>query len=227
MAKILLVEDDAEVLDAVADTLEAQQHTVERVIDGNEGADRLKFYSYDLVILDWGLPGKTGVEICREYRGRGGTVPILMLTGRKEFDERVQGLDSGADDYLSKPFNMPELMARVRALLRRPAELVPDLLQIQDVQVDLRTHRVSRGGKEVALLAKEIAVLEYLMRHCDQIFSVDDLLDKVWNSESDSTQDAVRQTITRLRKKLDGDSEHSFITTVKGLGYRVESKKEV
>ncbi len=225
MAKILLVEDDIETLDAVADALELQNHVVEKVIDGNEAADRLKFYFYDLVVLDWGLPGRSGIDICQEYRGRGGKTPVLMLTGRKEFDDRVHGLDAGADDYLPKPFNMAELIARTRALLRRPAGLVADVLSVQDVVLDLKTKKVTRAGVEIPLLAKELAVLEFLMRHCDQVFSVTDLLEKVWHSESDSTEIAVRQTITRLRKKLDADSRDPIVKTIKGLGYKIDKDK--
>lgn len=223
MAKILLVEDDPSTLEAVSDSLEFEHHVVEKVVSGLEAADRLRLYQYDLAILDWGLPGKPGVQVCREYRQSGGKTPILMLTGKSEVGDRVEGLDAGADDYLGKPFNMRELSARVRALLRRPEGLISETISVRGLTLDLKEWRVTRDGREIALLAKELAVLSHLMRHMGQVFSVDDLLNKVWHSESDSGEDAVRQCITRLRKKIDLDGEESIVTTVKGLGYKIEA----
>ncbi|NJL72512.1 MAG: response regulator transcription factor, partial [Candidatus Competibacteraceae bacterium] len=143
------------------------------------------------------------------------------LTGKSSVEDRVTGLDAGADDYLPKPFSMKELSARVRALLRRPEPMVSELVQLGPLQIDLKFHKVMRGHEEVNLLAKEISLLEFLVRHRGQVFSVDDLLNKVWHSESDSSEDAVRQCVTRLRRKIDGDGEDSLIITVKGLGYKV------
>jgi len=223
MSKILLVEDDELVLEAVADTLETNNYTVEKVRDGQEAADRLKIYSYDLAILDIGLPKINGFDVCRNFRAAGGITPILMLTGKGDIEDRVTGLDMGADDYLPKPFHMRELLARVKSLLRRPRELTGDVLKVRDIELNPSTGKAIREGVEVDLLAKELALLEFLMRHKDQIFSVDDLLDKVWHSESDSSEDAVRQCVTRVRKKLDVDGKPSIITTVKGMGYKVDS----
>ncbi|MBX9953216.1 MAG: response regulator transcription factor [Candidatus Obscuribacterales bacterium] len=223
MSKILLVEDDELVLEAVADTLETNNFVVEKVRDGQEAADRLKLYSYDLAILDIGLPKINGIDVCRNYRAAGGITPILMLTGKGDIEDRVQGLDSGADDYLPKPFHMRELIARVRTLLRRPVGLVADVLTVRGITLNPSTGKATRDGVEIDLLAKELALMEFLMRHRDQIFSVDDLLDKVWHSESDSSEDAVRQCVTRVRKKLDIDGKPSIITTVKGMGYKIDS----
>lgn len=221
MAKILLVEDDQAVAEAIVDALEFESNVVEHVDCGLEASQRLKLYQYDLVVLDWDLPRKSGVEVCGEYRSGGGTLPILMLTGKSSVEDRVTGLDAGADDYLPKPFSMKELSARVRALLRRPEPMVSELVQLGPLQIDLKFHKVTRGQEELNLLAKEISLLEFLVRHRGQVFSVDDLLNKVWHSESDSSEDAVRQCVTRLRKKIDGESENSLIITVKGLGYKV------
>ena len=221
MAKILLVEDDQAVAEAIVDALEFESNVVEHVDCGLEASQRLKLYQYDLVVLDWDLPRKSGVEVCGEYRSGGGTLPILMLTGKSSVEDRVTGLDAGADDYLPKPFSMKELSARVRALLRRPEPMVSELVQLGPLQIDLKFHKVTRGQEELSLLAKEISLLEFLVRHRGQVFSVDDLLNKVWHSESDSSEDAVRQCVTRLRKKIDGESENSLIITVKGLGYKV------
>jgi len=221
VAKILLVEDDQAVAEAIVDALEFESNVVEHVDCGLEASQRLKLYQYDLVVLDWDLPRKSGVEVCGEYRSGGGTLPILMLTGKSSVEDRVTGLDAGADDYLPKPFSMKELSARVRALLRRPEPMVSELVQLGPLQIDLKFHKVTRGQEELNLLAKEISLLEFLVRHRGQVFSVDDLLNKVWHSESDSSEDAVRQCVTRLRKKIDGESENSLIITVKGLGYKV------
>ena len=137
--------------------------------------------------------------------------------------ERLGYLDAGADDYLPKPFHMRELLARVKSLLRRPAGLVGDVLAVRGITISPYTAKATRDGVEIDLLAKEMALMEFLLRHKDQIFSVDDLLDKVWHSESESSEDAVRQCVTRVRKKLDVDGKPSIITTVKGMGYKVDS----
>jgi DNA-binding response OmpR family regulator len=222
MAKILLIEDDQSVATAVIDALEFDRHIVECFFNGDEGFERLISFEYDLVLLDWSLPGKSGIEILKDYRARGGNSPIIMLTGRTEMESKLQGFDAGADDYLAKPFNMKELLARTRALLRRPESVNSDLMEAGDVVLNLKTGKVFVKEREVSLLAKEIAVLEFLMRHRGRIFSVNELLDRVWHSESESSEDAVRQCITRLRKKIDKDSENSLITTVKGMGYKID-----
>jgi DNA-binding response OmpR family regulator len=222
MAKILLIEDDQSVATAVIDALEFDRHIVECFFDGEEGFERLISFEYDLVLLDWSLPGKAGIEILKDYRARGGNSPIIMLTGRTEMESKLQGFDAGADDYLAKPFNMKELLARTRALLRRPESVNSDLMEAGDVVLNLKTGKVFVKEREVSLLAKEIAVLEFLMRHRGRIFSVNELLDRVWHSESESSEDAVRQCITRLRKKIDKDGENSLITTVKGMGYKID-----
>jgi len=222
MAKILLVEDDPGVVEVVVDALELNNHVVEHVDDGQEAIERLKLYDYDLVVLDWDLPSKSGIEVLRSHRQFGGTLPVLMLTGKDAVANKIEGLDSGADDYLPKPFDMAELMARVRTLLRRPSSHLPDRMEMRGITIDFKTCAVEKDGKEISLLAKEYAVLAFFMRHPGEIFNVDQLLNKVWTSESDSGEDAVRQTISRLRNKIDTDGQPSVISTVKGLGYRLE-----
>lgn len=224
MAKIMVVDDDDLILEAIAETLTVKNYVVEKVHDGREAADRLKLYPYDLVILDINLPHMSGLEVCRAHRSSGGTVPILMLTTKGAIAEKVEGLESGADDYLPKPFDMSELLARVRTLLRRPGGFVSESLTVRGVTLDSRTGEVFRGDKKIELLAMEYKLLEFLMRNQDTIFSADDLLNRVWSAESDSTVDAVWQCITRIRKKVDVADGPSIITTVKGLGYKVESK---
>jgi DNA-binding response OmpR family regulator len=222
MSKILLAEDDAMVAESVADALLLEKFTVEVVDCGQEAADRLRLYDYDLAILDWGLPKKDGIDILKEYRAAGGAVPILILTGTGDVEYRIEGLESGADDYLPKPFSMKELLARIRSLLRRPQSVLPGDLKIGSLSIQLGTSTVLREGEEISLLAKEVQVLTFLAKHRGQCFTAQDLLNKVWHSESDSTEDAVRQCLVRLRKKIDKPGEDSIIKTVRNLGYCIE-----
>lgn len=222
MAKILVVEDDEEISGLIRDVLAVEHHTVECVVDGKEALERLRFYKYDMAIMDWNLPGLPGIEICSQYRTKGGTIPILILTGRTDVLEREAGLDSGADDYLTKPFHMRELSARVRALLRRSGQVSGNILTAGRVKLDPQTFRVHVDDVEVRLLPKEFALLEFLMRNKNQVFSVNGLLDHVWADGSESSVDALRQCLARLRKKIDKDGEESLITTVVGRGYTIK-----
>lgn len=222
MAKILLVEDDLSVAASICDVLELEGHQVETVADGKKASERLQSASYAVIILDLDLPLKSGLDVCREFRQSGGNTPVLMLTGKSLTADRIVGLDSGADDYLPKPFDMRELSARLRALLRRPEPLIGEVLQLGHWQVDLANRKVSQGGVELELLAKELSLLEFLLRHRGKIFSVDQLLNSVWHSESDSSEDAVRQCVARLRRKI--DPEGQWLITVKGVGYKVREQ---
>jgi DNA-binding response OmpR family regulator len=221
MAKVLVVEDDPMVADVVQEVLRYANHIVEVVDNGEDGLYRLKHYSYDLVVIDWGLPGVTGVEVCAQYRASGGTVPIIMLTGRRTIQDKVVGLDYGADDYVIKPFEPDELMARVRALLRRPGPVSSSVLEAKGVQLDTVKKTVTVDGKEVILQAQEYALLDCLLRHKNQVMSIESLIDKVWSADAEVSADAVRQCVTRLRKKVD-HSNNSVITTVVGLGYSIK-----
>ena len=222
MAKILVVEDDKNVAEQLKTLLSFEHHSVEAVHDGGEAASNLKAYNYDIIILDWDLPGKSGVDILKEFRSRGGRTPILMLTGKTSIDEKESGLDSGADDYLTKPFHMKEVAARVRALLRRPDPVATDnLLRAGDVCLDPVKYHVLRGDETMNLLPKEFALLEFLMRHPNQVFSSEALLNRVWPTDSEATDEALRSTMKRLRKKLDPDG--LLIKTVHGVGYRLEN----
>jgi DNA-binding response OmpR family regulator len=195
---------------------------VEWVKNGAEAAERLRLYQYDVAILDWNMPGATGVEVCKQYRANGGAVPIIMLTAREKDHEKVTGLDAGADDYVTKPFSVAELQARIRSALRRQSNVTQNLLEVGDLALDLASGKVMRAGRAIELLPKELALLEFFMRHPGQLFDVHDLLNRVWSSESDASEDAARQGVSRLRKKLDVDGRKAPIATVKGLGYRLE-----
>lgn len=219
MSKILLVDDDVVLSQLVTDSLELANFTVEYVSDGTDGYDRLRHYQFDLAILDINLPGMDGVEICRKYRSGGGMVPILMLTGRGAVEERTTGLDSGADDYLTKPFAVPELISRVRALLRRPKAMSSEVFTMGNLSLDTRTAEAKVSGQLIKLLPKELALLTFFMRNPNRVFSATELLESVWSSESDATEVAVSQCILRLRKKID-DAPQSKIITIKGIGYK-------
>lgn len=220
MAKILLVEDDRQFAGMVAEWLSYEHHLVETVHSGAEGLDRVRIGGYDILILDWGLPDLDGLELLKQFRHLGGTTPIIMLTGKDSFVEKETGLDSGADDYVTKPCNMKELAARVRALLRRAGGSRSNRFQGRDIVLDPVKYSVERGGQPVHLLPGEFALLEFLMRHPGQVFSGDHLLQSVWSTDSEATIEAVRTCIKRLRQKLDQEGGNSVIETVARVGYR-------
>jgi two-component system OmpR family response regulator len=221
MAKILLVEDDVDLTVMIVEWLSFEHHSVEVVHNGREGMERLRLCHYDAVILDWSLPEMTGLEICRQYRQESGVAPVIMLTGKNSISDKENGLDSGADDYLTKPFNMKELSARIRAVLRRASNSPTNILTVGELTIDPTKYKLTKNGKEIQLLPREFALLEFLMRHPDEVFSGDALLQRVWHSESDATSDAIRTCIKRLRQKIDGDSDDSVIQTISRVGYKL------
>ncbi len=221
MAKILLVEDDKLLIKNVCQWLAVDKHTVEVAMDGKDAVDLLRTYKYDAIILDWMLPGLDGIDVLRKFRETGGSTPVLFLTGKTSIAEKEIGLDAGADDYLTKPFHMKELSARVRALLRRPADLGMTVLKARNIEIDLKKHTVSRSGQLIKMMRKEYALLEFLARHPNQLFSAEALIERVWHAERDTSPIAVRTYITRLRAKLDNEGEDSIIETVHGVGYKL------
>lgn len=224
MAKVLLVEDDQGLATIVIETLRQQRCAVEHSADGDDAAARLACSEYDLIILDWNLPNKTGVEICSEFRNNGGTTPVLMLTGRGLTSERVEGLDAGADDYLTKPFNVEELAARVRALLRRVGGRVHgNVLKFDDISLDRDTFSVSRADKNIQLVPKEFAILEFLMRHPNTVFSGEALFKRVWTWDEEASGEIIRTHIKNLRKKLDIPGKECPIQTIHGVGYKLQT----
>jgi two-component system OmpR family response regulator len=222
MAKILVIEDDLQLSTFICDELKMRHHVISAIHDGAEASEHLRFYKYDLIILDWNLPGMDGVEICRIFREKGGKTPVLMLTGKSAAKEKEHGLDCGADDYLTKPFEMTEVAARVRALLRRPAGYVPNVLQAGDIELDVASFRVTKGDVEIKLQPKEFALLEFLMRNRNQYFTAEALLDRVWKTESESTPESLRTCMKRLREKIDTEGQPSIITNIRNVGYRIE-----
>lgn len=223
MAKILIVEDEDMLSDPIRIYLTMEHHLVEVVEDGLEAAERLKFYKYDLVIMDWVLPSLSGIDVCKQFRASGGTTPILMLTAKCQTQEKVSALDAGADDYLTKPFEVQEVSARVRALLRRPQSMAGNSLSARNVVMEPSTYKVTREGQEVQLLPKEFALLEFFMRHPNQVFSAEALLDRVWSSDSEASPETIRTYIKRLRQKIDTPGQNSMLSTVHGVGYKLDA----
>lgn len=223
MAKILLVEDDKDLSLTVSKWLESQSYSVDTAFDGTEGYEYLKRGRYEVVILDWQLPGMTGVELAKKFRAEGGVTPILMLTGKGRVEEKEEGLDAGADDYLTKPFNMRELTARIRALLRRSPTPVGESLKVGLLELDPQKRMLRKSGVAVHVVPKDFAVLEFLMRYPGEVFSAEALLQRVWSFDSEASTDAVRTSIKRLRKALDdgADEKNSCIENVRTLGYRL------
>lgn len=221
MPKVLIVEDDLVFSYLIQHHLELNHYIIEAVKTGQEGLNRLDSGIYDLAILDWMLPDMLGVDICKQYRASGGTTPILILTAKNTSEEKALGLDSGADDYLVKPFDPTELLARLRALMRRPVGFTGKVLKVQDVELDTTTYTVTRAGKEIDLALKEIAILELLMRHPNQRFTADALLQRVWRSDASASVETVRTHMKTLRKKLNDTNESPLIRTTRHLGYRI------
>ncbi len=217
MAKILVVDDSADVLELLKQTLEREHYTVETASNGNDGWFYLSTYEYDLAILDWQMPGKNGIDVVKEFRASGGQTPVLMLTGLSAFSNKEEGLDGGADDYLTKPFNSGELCARVRALLRRSAKATQNVLKGGGIELDPVNYQVTVSGQKVELQPKEFQLLEFFMRHPNKVFDQEAVLNRVWTSDSDATIQALRSTLRRLRSKI--DPEGKILRTVHGVGY--------
>jgi two-component system copper resistance phosphate regulon response regulator CusR len=222
--RILVVEDQRNVARVVAKGLREQGYAVDVSYDGAEASERLELETYDLAILDLMLPGLDGIEVCRRLRERGATTPVLMLTARDDKASRIEGLDTGADDYLTKPFDFDELLARVRALLRRAPVYVPSSLVIGDLVLDATRHVATRAGRPVELTAKEFSVLEYLMRNPGRIVSREELSAHVWDERFDPFSNVIEVYIGRLRKKIDGESDVKLIHTRRGAGYLLEPR---
>jgi DNA-binding response OmpR family regulator len=221
MSKILVVEDDACISDGVRDWLVLEKYLVEQTANGGDALQLLLNYKYDLIILDLELPESSGLEVCRVYRSRGGTTPILMLTGKNTVRDKREGLDSGADDYLTKPFDLEELSARIRALLRRPAPIRTGPIQVGAVTLDPSKRIVTHNGEVLQLSPKEFSLLELLMKYPNTVFSQNDLFQQIWQSTSDTSPDMVRTVIKQLRRKLDATGESCLIQNVHGQGYKL------
>ncbi|HMP53951.1 response regulator [bacterium] len=222
MAKVLLVEDDRNLAGTVREWLEFEHYLVEWVETGTDALDMMKSYKYDVIIMDLTLPKMDGIEVCKNFRQQGGETPILILTGRGTVPDKELGFDAGADDYLTKPFHLKELSARIRALLRRPKDFAGEVLKAGNISLDIGSHTVTKEGKDIHLPRMEFALLEFLMRHKGQVFSAEALLDRVWTADSDKSPETIRTSVKKLRSKIDTKGEPSLIRNVHGVGYKLE-----
>jgi len=223
--RILVVEDDPRMSNVIAKGLREQSYAVDLATDGDAGVYQASINDYDLIILDVLLPRKDGYEVCRELRERGIATPILMLTARASIDDRLTGFDAGADDYLTKPFSYRELIARIRALLRRDSQLRPAIFEIEDLIVDSASHRVSRANRDLQLTAKEYALLEYLARRAGQLVSRAEIAAHVWDDSFDPFSNSIEVYMNRLRKKIDEHHSTKLLHTRRGEGYILESRQ--
>ncbi len=225
--RVLVVEDQKNVARVVARGLREQAYAVDVATDGAEGLELAEIARYDLIILDVMLPKVDGFEICRRLRAKGNETPILMLTARDDKRARIEGLDTGADDYLTKPFDFDELLARMRALLRRGArEYHPPKIAVADLELNANSHGVRRAGREVPLTAKEFALIEYLMRNSGRVIGRAEIAENVWDESFDPFSNTIEVYIARLRKKIDGRSAIKLIHTRRGVGYVLEPRAE-
>jgi len=223
VAKILVVEDELDLAQQLEDWFKREQYTVDVVNNGLDALNRLMVYKYDVVLLDWMLPVLSGLEVLKRLRARNNKTPVVMLTAKDTIDDTEAGLDSGADDYITKPFSLREVSARVRAAVRRNSSAQQTLLVAGDLTLDPVSRSVEKRGKAIHLEPKEFNLLEFFMRHQNQVFSADALIDRVWPSETMVSPDAIRTYIKVLRKKLDEENGPSLIQNVRGVGYKFGS----
>jgi DNA-binding response OmpR family regulator len=221
--RILVVEDEHKIAQSIKKGLEQESYAVDVCFDGKEGYDLSTTEDYDLIILDLMLPEMSGIEIAQKLRKQKIHTPILMLTAKGQLDDKVAGLDSGADDYLTKPFAFEELLARIRALLRRPQQVNDTLLEVADLSLNTKTFEVKRCGKTISLSSKEFSLLDYLMRHPNQILTKDQIISHVWDYDADVLPNTVEVYIGYLRAKIDKPfkDKPSLIQTIRGFGYRL------
>ena len=222
--RVLVVEDEERIAEFIRDGLNEHGYAVDVARDGGEALDWADIAEFDLIVLDVMLPVRNGLDVCRTLRSRGLRTPILMLTARDAVEDRVTGLDSGADDYLVKPFAFAELLARLRALARREPQVRSALLRVGELTMDTATREVSRAGVVIDLTTKEYSLLEYLMRHPDQVLTRTMIAEHVWNYDFDNATNVIDVHVKNLRRKIDGNSGARLIQTVRGAGYRISAR---
>jgi len=223
-AHILIIEDEKKISALIRKGLEEEHYAVDEAHDGEKGEQLLEQYQYDLVILDIMMPKKDGLEVLHSLRERGNNVPVMMLTAKSAVEDRVKGLDIGADDYLVKPFAITELLARVRSLLRRKkgVEKSATTLTIADLTLDLVSHKATRGGKVITLTSKEFALLEYFIRNKNKTLNRSTIIEHIWNYNFDTGTNIIDVYINHLRAKIDGGFTKKLIHTVRGVGYMMK-----
>lgn len=223
--KALVVEDEKQISDLLKKNLQAENFNVDTALDGEEGSFMARTNNYDIILLDNMMPKKNGQQVCREIRKDGRSVPIIMVSVNSETTTKVDLLNSGADDYLTKPFEFNELLARVNALLRRPEKVEKEVLEIDDLTIDTARHEVKRGGKEIHLTKKEFMLLKYLVKNSGIVLSRNMLLENVWDTSVDYFSNTIESHIRSLRRKIDTKGKKKLIYTVSGRGYKVDLKK--
>ena len=219
--RILVVEDEHKIANSIKKGLEQESFAVDVAYTGNEGYDLASSENYDLLILDVMLPEITGTEICKKLRAENNHTPILMLTARGQVSDKVEGLNSGADDYLTKPFAFEELLARIKALSRRPKNSTGSTYTVSDLSLNTLTYEVKRGEKKINLSAKEFSLLEYLMRNANQVLSKEQIIEHVWDYDADVLPNTVEVFVGYLRGKIDKGFSKPLLQTVRGFGYRI------
>ena len=224
--RLLLVEDDARIARFVARGLQEQSYAVDVVADGNDALYQIEIHDYDVVILDVMIPGKDGFATCRAIRELGKRTPVLMLTAKDAVEDRITGLDCGADDYLTKPFEFGELLARLRALLRRPNEMHSPKLVVGDLTLDTASQTAKRGARKIPLTAKEYALLEFLARNAGRVVGRSEIAEHVWDETFDPFSNLIEVYVNRLRRKLGDDDRKPLLQTRRGSGYILASGSE-
>ncbi len=217
--RVLVVEDQKDLNEIISRKLTSEGYSVDSCFDGEEAEDFLRCATYDAIIMDIMMPGKTGIGVLRDLRAAGDKTPVLLLTALGTVDDRVAGLDSGADDYLVKPFDFDELLARVRAMIRRGSGIADNVIRAGDLTMDIASHTVFRGEEALTLTAKEYSILEYLLQNKGRVLSRDKLSNHIWNYDYDGASNVIDVYVHHLRKKVDGGRENKLIETVKGVGY--------
>lgn len=222
--KILIVEDNEKLAQMLKKGFESKGYAADYVTDGEAGQSRIElcYNDYDIVVLDLMMPKKNGLEVCQYIREKNIAIPILILTARDSTDDKISALDYGADDYMVKPFSFKELLARIRAILRRPKDSLPSELKVNKITLNPTTRKVLCGEKEVKLTLKEFSLLEYLMRHPNQVLNREQILDNLWDFGFDSFSNVVDVHMKNLRKKLEDKTGGEFLETIRGVGYRIK-----
>jgi len=220
--KVLVVEDEHRIAEAIKEGLVNESYAVDLAFDGEDGYSSASADEYDAIILDVMMPGMDGYEVCKKLRQDGNHTPVIMLTAKDQDQDIVHGLDSGADDYLAKPFSFEVLLARLRALLRRPKDSLGETLVVGSLTLDPVTKKVMRGDKEIELSKKEYSILEYMMRHPGQLLSKNNIISHVWDFDADVLPNNVEVFINFLRNKIDRPFKEPLIHTVRGFGYRLQ-----
>ncbi|MEZ4846295.1 MAG: response regulator transcription factor [Bdellovibrionota bacterium] len=224
--KILIVEDDSKLLTQLTDRLRSEAYAVDQASNGEDGLHLLQESPIDLAIVDLGLPDFSGIELIKNARKKGSMVPVLILTARSNWQEKVEGLEAGADDYMVKPFEIEELLARIRVLLRRKGGWAQSILTCGPITMEPSTHTVTKKGKKIELTSYEFKVLEYLMTHAGEVISKTTLSDHIYEEDLDRDSNVMEVFIRRLRKKLDEDGKLNPIETIRGEGYKFTLKRE-